>query len=677
MSSAGSSGNSSGSSGGIPGEMPAEMPGEMPGEMMPAKEPCTTDGAVRCAMRAAGQRDTCSGGFWTAGTACETGEICKSEPGPMDGMCLMVAEICRGSAGQPVCDSQGVMYQCSAEGVIESMSSCTSEKHCQLGLATKVCFTCIPGEFKCTEKKLEKCDADGMAFGLDKECATAALCNAKVGDCTDAACVPNKQVCEGDTLRKCNADQTALEDVKPCMAGLCDNQAGECDVCTPGKKTCEGDTVVTCNAQGQATTRAACSGATTQCVGSGQCVACAADADCGEPGTCKSRHCNLATGTCQPQNVMNGSECSAGVCKDGSCVGCLSPSDCDAAPGVCKVKGCSATNTCAPVNALDGSTCNTSDVCSGGNCVACRVPSDCEADPGVCKVKGCSAAGACAPANADDGSTCNGSNVCSGGRCVACRVPSDCDDDPGVCKVKGCSATGTCAPANAGNGTDCRTASGPGVCQGGTCIGCSTNTDCARLSPTKPFCSSSGTCVGCTSASQCDAPTCHTPTCSNGVCGDTIDAWASCGSNRVCDANGVCGASCPNGHIDSGEECEMGVGGWSSLNCEAASCQRSYYRTCSANGSCKEGSCGVTGGVCAGGCTTADNCPLAPEGSTVACYANFCALVCNSDSECPNGLHCESDPNPDGFNPKSGACVSSNCCTPDFGCAGCWFPSGV
>jgi hypothetical protein len=615
------------------GSPPEPMSGTGGTIMMPPKEPCTTEGALRCSQRGAGQRDACSGGFWTLMDACKTGEICRSQPGAMDGSCQMVAEICRGSAGLPVCDSQGVMYQCSAEGVIESMSNCSSEKHCELGISNKKCLNCIPGEFRCTEKKLEKCDAAGMAFVMDKECPTAALCNAKVGDCTDAACVANKLVCDDDVLKKCNADQTALEDVKPCMPGMCDNAAGECDVCTPGKKTCEGDTVVTCNGQGQAYTRAPCGGSTRQCVGAGQCVACAADADCGDPGACKLRHCNLATGTCAPQNATEGDDCTGGVCSGGSCVGCLSPNDCPADPGVCKVKGCSANHVCAPQNAADGT-------------------------------------------------ACNGTDVCNAGKCVACRKPEDCDMDPGQCKVKGCSATNTCAPQSAPNGADCRIGSRAGVCNSGTCIGCRNNDDCARINPELPICNN-GSCVACTQPSHCDTPAggCRRAVCSNNQCGEEITPWASCGPGRVCDEGGVCGTACPNGHIDADEECEDGVDGWNQFNCERASCKRLGYRTCSVNSTCKEGaSCGVTGGVCAGNCQSV-SCSFPPAGSTAICYADmFCALICDSDAECPDGLTCvtdldDSNGNP---NPKRGACVAKpECCTGDFGCFGCFWPSGV
>jgi hypothetical protein len=150
----------------------------------------------------------------------------------------------------------------------------------------------------------------------------------------------------------------------------------------------------------------------------------------------------------------------------------------------------------------------------------------------------------------------------------------------------------------------------------------------------------------------------------------------------VCDAGGICGVSCPNGHIDTGEECEENVGEWNQFNCERASCLRTGYRTCAVNSECKlESSCGVTGGVCAANCQVAGDCPLAPQGSTTICYADmFCALVCDSDSECPRGLSCvtdldDSNGNP---NPKKGACVAkASCCTGDYGCYGCFWPSGV
>jgi hypothetical protein len=344
--------------------------------MSNAPEPCTTADELRCTGGANRQR--CTDGLWMDTSACKTGEVCSAQPGS-EGTCSTVAEVCKGATGEAACDGGGVMYKCDSQGVPESMQTCASARHCQVGLASGTCAMCLPGDHQCSGAELQTCDDDGQGFTTTMTCDTVALCNADAGDCTSATCVPGKFSCQDDELKKCNANQTGWDDVAPCGAGLCDAMGGECDVCVPGTKTCDGDTVVTCNGDGQGSTRADCTGTTAQCVGNGKCVQCANDNDCPDPGTCMLRHCDLANGTCDPQPSGQRDPCSGGLCDGaGTCLQCLVKADCGTA--TCKDRSCNS-GSCIEIDAQQGTPCSAGAngrVCDdSANCVACNIDSDC------------------------------------------------------------------------------------------------------------------------------------------------------------------------------------------------------------------------------------------------------------------------------------------------------------
>jgi hypothetical protein len=85
--------------------------------------------------------------------------------------------------------------------------------------------------------------------------------------------------------------------------------------------------------------------------------------------------------------------------------------------------------------------------------------------------------------------------------------------------------------------------------------------------------------------------------------------------------------------------------------------------------------------MCVASCQAAGDCPLGPPNTTSICYANqFCALICNGPEDCPEGLTCATDLDDSQGNPNPfrGVCVaSSSCCTNEFGCFGCFWPSGA
>jgi hypothetical protein len=426
---------------------------------------------MRCGATA-GQRERCTSGVWSPAQACATNEVCAGASSSKPGTCQAVADVCRGSAGQAVCDGQGVMYQCNAQGVIDSQKSCSSPQLCQKGLPARVCATCVPSEYRCTDTHLERCDDKGSAFTSVKDCGVAGLCKASAGDCTTAACAANSFTCEGDELRQCNKDQTGFQDVKACNAGLCDKAGGQCDVCVAGTKHCEGANVMTCNAQEQGYDSTPCAGTTKHCVGGGQCVACAADTDCPAPASaCTVAHCNIGTGVCEPQPAAKQTACGATRMCDvmGTCVECLNDNDCPD-PGACKVKSCNmSSHTCRRQNASSSVSCGAGEHCDGaGKCVQCSSASECSNK--TCQTASCTG-GQCtwAPVSSgqSDPSTCNGGQVCDGkGGCVECVSGAQCTQFNGGsgCTVGVCQMTHCVGQPKPGS---CGTMK---VCDAGQCV---------------------------------------------------------------------------------------------------------------------------------------------------------------------------------------------------------------
>jgi hypothetical protein len=420
---------------------------------------------MRCAAGGSGLRERCIGGYWTASSACATAETCTAA-----GVCSAIAELCRGSGGQAVCDGQGALLVCNPDATVASQQLCKGAAHCRAGLASGSCAACIPNEeHHCSGVTLEVCAADGTGFTKVTDCPTAALCNELVGKCTTATCDAGKTACMGDTLTRCNADGTGFTNQTACGSGLCDAAGGDCNVCQPGEKSCDQNNVLTCNAEGQRRDSAACpSGG--KCVGAGKCVACTADGDCSSMTSgCKVGSCGTdysCTSKNAPDQVTKCSTASgAGVCQAGSCVPCIGDGDCANRPGtpICSQNSCVAcTNTRG---------CTSSQTCTDAGCVAncgngvVDPSEECDAGPGsawpttICDASTCKRKiyTAC-DANCSSPNTCAGAgvNVCA----RLCQSVTDCYPNPpahdvacmsSICAVK-CGASGSCP-----NGMHCIT----------------------------------------------------------------------------------------------------------------------------------------------------------------------------------------------------------------------------
>jgi hypothetical protein len=228
--------------------------------------------------------------------------------------------------------------------------------------------------------------------------------------------------------------------------------------------------------------------------------------------------------------------------------------------------------------------------CGGASgCVECLSDADCRGQSApTCKVAYCDTARhACATKNAANGTDCGGGRSCNDGACVACSSASDCADK--VCQNKSCT--------------------------GGECVYSSVQPGNPHASCRSGWvCTSGRTCAECADSKQC----------------------ASRGPGFEC-VNGTCRATCPNGQIDPGEDCEVSL-----LNgADARYCNPSTCKWTSVFGSCSGG----LGPGCTPPCAIASDCPTPRGSEVVTCSSNsngsWCEYSCGSgNATCPPGGTC-------------------------------------
>ena len=152
----------------------------------------------------------------------------------------------------------------------------------------------------------------------------------------------------------------------------------------------------------------------------------------------------------------------------------------------------------------------------------------------------------------------------------SCASTGSCDDSTHTCKVGGPKATGSsCGPGKFCKGADCvdglcgdAVVTAPEACDDGDANGPATG--CEKTC--KFSCA--------TPATDCPATPCNVATCSaEHRCATAPDATKNgqaCGSGLVCNA-GACiapGATCGNGVLEGGEECDLGAGNGPGTGCE-------------------------------------------------------------------------------------------------------------
>jgi hypothetical protein len=315
-------------------------------------------------------------------------------------------------------------------------------------------------------------------------CSAGNIC--QNGVCTDVRCIgvtcPAGRVCrEGACRQVCiEGDGCATNPAAPCKTGVysCANNTTTCVDGAPA------DAGVACSVDHV-------------CDGVGSCVQCGSASSCSSnPGApCKLGMVSCTTGGCADGlNAAVGTSCGGGQVCDamGVCVPCSAGTACSTNPTPCKqgVTACgTGTSTCldGPNDAAPGASCGNNLVCDGsGGCVACTAGLSCTTNPNPCKQGGTACGTGTSvcldgTTNLDAGAACGTSQVCNGnGACVGCVADAGCAMNPGnPCKL-GAIVCGSGAPvcadkSNVPNGTTCSTNQ---VCIGGSCVPCSSTSQC-------------------------------------------------------------------------------------------------------------------------------------------------------------------------------------------------------
>jgi uncharacterized repeat protein (TIGR01451 family) len=392
------------------------------------------------------------------------------------------------------------------------------------------------------------------------------------------------------------------------------------------------------------------------------CVACLADADCGN--AISGKICN-ASNACVDgcRGTGNGcpasSHCTSVDATAGTCVACLTDANCGTTTSG---KICNASNVCVDGcrGATFGNECPapsfcTSTTATAGTCVACLTDTQCGS---LTSGKVCSAANACI-----DG--CRGATFGNG------------------CPAGACSSTtatiGTCAACSADS--DCGSLTSGKICTANACVdgcrgaggnGCASPNVCTSANAT------AGTCVQCTTSANCSAG----QICAANVCTSGCTADANCGSvtsGKICTANacvdgcrGTGGNGCSSSRLCTSTDATPGtcVACLTDANCG----NTTSGKVCdAASHACVDGCRGTGGNGCASGkiCTSTD----ATAGTCVVCTVDTncgSGKVCDAASHacvdgcrgtgggsCPNGTYCTST------DATAGTCVG---CTVDTNC---------
>ncbi len=316
------------------GECPPSCPaaqGVPDGGLAVAGDTCAAQGVKTCGGAAGPSVLVCDAAtcLWTLDQLCDGGRLCDQR----DATCQAPVAACIGRGPNEVVCVDSTRHVCGPDLVTSESQECESALLCELGSGPD-CAACEPGTHRCEGAVLQACAEDGSGFEPKETCASAALCNAGAGQCTDAVCVPEQKRCAGDTLQICTGDQTGFEAHKTCDAGLCDEPNAQCDICAAATRTCVGEgTVTTCADDGQSEASAPCPPEAPFCSADVTCVGCLDDGDCPTPeDPCKVTTCTA--GSCVITSRPKGEPCGLGMlCQMGKCKCRYDTMDCDGLPG--------------------------------------------------------------------------------------------------------------------------------------------------------------------------------------------------------------------------------------------------------------------------------------------------------------------------------------------------------
>ena len=413
---------------------------------------CPTAGEVRCARSGSQTRlEVCSGDRkrWSAT------QSCSSTYGCVDSGAADYCATC--NDGQVQC-SGPTLQRCGADRKSWVSTTCASASLCDA--AGNQCDVCRPNQNTCDGTTLQHCSSDGQQL-QSQMCPR--YCDAQNGECD--GCMANTSRCANEVLYRCNSTGQGETATTCATAALCNAGSGSCTqpTCDVGQKRCSGSQPQQCNANRNGWESAG--------------AACATSALCNSAtGTCTAPTCNSGQRRCdgsQPQ-VCNGNR--NGWNDSGSA--CATAALCNAATGMCTTPACAAgerrCNGAQPevCNAdrtgfvADGTACGSVALCSGGTCTAAACsPNDrrCDgAQPQVCRSD--------RTGYQDDGDECATSALCQDGQCrspacdageyrcdaavlsrcnagrtgfeqiATCTSAALCDDDAGQCREAACSA---------------------------------------------------------------------------------------------------------------------------------------------------------------------------------------------------------------------------------------------
>ncbi|MBN1655769.1 MAG: hypothetical protein JXA30_18535 [Deltaproteobacteria bacterium] len=313
--------------------------------------------------------------------------------------------------------------------------------------------------------------------------------------------------------------------------------------------------------------------------------------------------------------------------------------------------------SCVPSDAVNcgacGNSCASGQRCASGQCVCDSVscPNGCCDGAEQCRTPSANTCGL----NGADCRSCASGQRCASGQCVCDSVscPNGCCDSAEQCRTP---STNTCGL----NGADCRSCASGQRCASGQCVcdsvscpsGCCDAGQCRTSSTTS--CGLKGElCENCATTDEY---------CYNGDCVEctTNNHCTVINSDYVCQqSTHTCIHHCGDGVIQRtrGEDCEVGVSGWTSVTCSAATClQRIYWQFCVRDDDCSRlpvGSSNEFWGCAAGRCILhrcelANNyCPSLPGYTTECVYYSgmgMCDITCDTNNDCPIGLECLEQP---------------------------------
>ena len=603
------------------------------------------------------------------GQACDDGDLCTIKGKCTAGACISQPQVCDDTNPCTVdsCNPKtGCTYLPAADtaATCDDGNLCTTDA-CHNGACVGTPKTCDDGN-PCT---IDTCDPNKGCLTADKPDGGA--CAAGVpGTCDYGSSDPK---CIGKAYNKCMGGICGggYDTYPNCPKGL----DSDCDMYDDGNK-CNG--TLTCVKKNPTDVGGRC---TPQ-----PAVVCSTLKDT----PCNKSTCQVLTGQCLMQDLINGTKCEDGKgCTSGDyCIngGCQAgpPTDCSAKADQCNDAKCNEDPTAAggytcvglpkagtPVCDADANGCTANDSCIAGKCVV-GAAIDCTGIAGPCQVSACKSTGPmsfqCTVAPqpdatpCDDHQLCTEGDACKSGKCVPGTKPHDCSAYTSTC------ATGICdKTANAGQGACIGNPQATGEPCDADSNGCTVGDTCI-----------SGMCI------PGGPPDCSnlTAACSIGACKSTGATAFQCLATPRPDAL-PCEADqngCTVGDACKGGKCTPGP----QLDCSnMTSTDGCLVGTCKSNGN-SNGVCyalpAPVGQLCDSdhnGCTKGDSCNVdgaclpGPAVDCVAysgsCTVGFCqssgatTFTCNGDPKA-DGSVCDADANGCTVNDtcKAGKCTVGN-----------------